>query len=203
LVSSSWIRLGLWSASALCFFRLVDGGLHGVLAPRWPGLAVVADLRISSLTLLGVAFALSAREIPLWTRGPDARTAKLIAYWLVGVLAVVHFGRFGKIPLPRWQDQVAHVLTGAIAEELLCRGLVLGAALAIWPRGWKAVAWSTAVFSLMHLQYHSFRLDQLALAQLAWTLPLGAVLATVAVRTRSLAVVMILHLVNNAIVVLA
>lgn len=204
----SWVRLTLWSSIALVVFRTVDSGLYRVLDVRWPALAVLPDLRLSTLTLLAVAFAISSRKngdnaaMKLWTRGPDARTVRLIAFWLAGVFAFVHLTGLGKFPLPRWQDKVAHVLTGAVAEELLCRGLVLGAALAIWPKGWRAIAWSSAVFSLMHLQYHGFRLDGPALAQLAWTVPVGITFATVAQRTRSLVVVMLLHIVNNAITLL-
>jgi membrane protease YdiL (CAAX protease family) len=81
--------------------------------------------------------------------------------------------------------------------------LILGAALALWPPGWKAVAWSAITFALMHLQYHGFRVNGLSLAQLAWTLPTGAVFAVVAMRTRSLIVVLLLHIANNAIVLLS
>ena len=72
------LRLVLWSCAALVVFRLVDSGLYAVIAPRWPSLAVLPDLRLSSLLLLASAL----------------------------------------IPLPRWQDQVAMVLAGAVAEEL-------------------------------------------------------------------------------------
>ena len=192
--------LALASALALVVFRVVDGGAFRYLAERAPELAIVADLRLTSLGLIAIAYAWSRDAVRLWTRAPDARTWRLVAAWLVGAAVLVRFVGVGKVPLPRWQDQVAFTVTGSAAEELLCRGLVLGTALALWPRGRRAIVWSAVTFALLHLQYHGFRLDGLALAQLAWTLPAGLVFATVAARTESLALVYVLHVANNAIV---
>ena len=202
-----WARLVFWSCVALFVFRVVDTSLYGALAARGSALAVLADVRVSSLALLAAGYGASrrgpTREMPVWTRGPDPRTRRLAIVWLAGVFLCVHFLGVGKIPLARWENRVAHLFTGVLAEELLCRGLVLGAALAIWRTGWRPIAWSAVVFAAMHLQYHGFRLDGLALAQLVWTLPQGAMFATIAVRTRSLLFVVLLHIANNVLVFLA
>ena len=44
---------------------------------------------------------------------------------------------------------------------------------------------SAAIFALMHLQYHAFRLDAASLSQVAWTFPFGILLGWIVERTGS------------------
>ena len=120
------------------------------------------------------------------------------------MIVSVHSFGFGRVPLARWQDVFAFTFTGPLAEELLIRGLVLTAAARIWPpsdlRPSRAVFFAATTFSLMHLQYHSFRFDSASCAQLAWTFPFGVLTGWMAERTGSLWPSFALHLLNNALV---
>ena len=114
----------------------------------------------------------------------------------------------GVVSLPRWQDRLAFHLIGVVNEELLCRGLVLGAAIAAFRVSASrfrhpAVVATTIVFALMHAQYHGFAPGPALVAQLLWTLPLGLACSALAFETRSLWPAVALHLANNALVGLA
>jgi membrane protease YdiL (CAAX protease family) len=192
-------------------FRVVDTGLYRATRTTLPRLALAADLRLSSLALvclLVLATRARARLRALTVAPGDlGRFGRVVGAWLFGCWGTVHFTGIGRIPLPRWQDVAAFAGTGPLAEELLVRGLVLDAALGVWPargRGPGRGAYvSAAVFALMHLQYHAFRVDTASLSQLAWTFPLGVILGWLGERTKSLWLAAATHAVNNAIVLLA
>ncbi len=85
----------------------------------------------------------------------------------------------------------AIAITPAICEELLCRGVLARALVAPLGRG-GAVVVSAILFAGLHLSAYRF----------VPTFLLGVVLATVALRTRSLWTSMIVHAFNNGAVVL-
>lgn len=203
-------RLAITSVLALVVFRLVDRGIFVLSERRVPALAVGADLRFTSLLLLcGLVLTTNARAVLGLPRGDLRREVRLVPWilgWLGATVISVHIFGVGRVGLPRWQDVFAFSVTGPIAEELLIRGLVLTAAECVWPpvglRPGKAVYFSAAVFSGMHLQYHAFRIDLSSCLQLAWTFPLGILLGWIVERTHSIWPSLAVHLVNNALVLL-
>lgn len=198
--------LVLWSVASLVFFRVVDTGLFRLIAPHSRALAVVPDLRLTSLLVLVGLFVWTRPEIgwrPAW---PGLKLWLVSLCWLTWTYAWVHATGIGKFPLARWEDLAAHVGAGLVAEELLVRVFVLGAALNAFRTskgGWRPVLWSAAVFALMHHQYHAFRFDADSWLQAIWSFPLGVLLATLTARTRSVAPALFVHLLNNVLVVLA
>ena len=179
---------------ALVVFRL-DTLLYRVTSAWSPTLALLADLRVPSVLLILVLVLATEARCLLARPALDCTTVLWAIAWLAGVAVSVRLFGVGRVPLPRWQDHVAFSLTGSFAEELLVRGLVLVAALHLWParadRPAFAVLYCAVVFSLMHLQYGA------STAQLAWTLPAGALLAWMTVRSRSLWPAWVVHVLGN------
>ncbi|HEY1099518.1 MAG TPA: CPBP family intramembrane glutamic endopeptidase [Myxococcota bacterium] len=198
----------LVSAMALVIFRAVDTTLfHALPAP----LAVLADVRVTSLLVL-VALCVaapSARALLAWPHRSPSRRVVVLCVVVVAIACVAPaLTGVGIVALPRWQDRLAFHVVGVVNEELLCRALVLGAALAVWPRSSgststlrePAVIATTIVFSLLHAQYHGFVAGPALYAQLLWTLPTGLALTALAFETRSVWPAVGVHVVNNALV---
>lgn len=199
------LRLAMVSVAALFVFYLIDTRIFVWAHERAPLLGRLADLRITSLAAIGTVYALTASRLPLRPSRPSGTVLRVVAIWLLGTFVCVHFFGIGRVPLPRLEDRVAFALTGSLGEELLCRGLVLGLALVRWPASQhprRALVFSSVVFAAMHLQYHHFDLGA-AYLQMAWTLPAGYVFGLVALRTRSVGVAWIVHVINNLIVLFA
>ena len=196
------------SLLALVIFRVVDATLYSMLpAP----VSVLADLRVTSfLVVLTLCLAApSARAfLSRPTQGPSRRIIALCILVLSLSFAVPALTGVGFVSLPRWQDRIAFHFIGVVNEELLCRGIVLGAALAVLPRASStlrqpAVVATTIVFSLMHIQYHDFTLNSALFAQLLWTIPIGLALTALAFETRSVWPSVGVHVGNNLLVGLA
>lgn len=205
------------SVFALVVFRLVDTGLFALLPP---GLKVLADIRVPSLLLL-LALCLgvpSARPLLGAPRALPGRPVLVMGAVVLAMSFVVPaLTGTGLIHLPRLEDRVAFYVLGAFNEELLCRALVLGAALKVFVPASSssfssssssslrqpAVIATTIVFSLMHAQHHDFVFGPALNAQLLWTIPLGLALSALAFETRSLWPSVVVHIANNALVGLA
>jgi len=88
---------------------------------------------------------------------------------------------------------------GPIAEELLFRGAVFELAKRVFPQSTAApIAISAVLFSAYHLQIPGYEVTPFVLFQLAFTLPLGVVLATLRTWTGSLWPGLLLQIVTNA-----
>lgn len=199
-----WVRLLAVSAATLVVFR-IDSLLYRLLAPWSSALAMLADLRLSSLVLIGLGWAAFKPRLGWQMRPLDRGLVKWTGIWLAGAFVGTHLLGMGQVHLTRWQDEVAFLITGLLAEELLCRGLVLDAATRLWPWGGSrgpsvAAFWSAVIFALMHHQHHAFRFSPAAWFQVAWTFPLGLLLAWLTERTRSLLPAIGVHFLNNLIV---
>jgi membrane protease YdiL (CAAX protease family) len=194
------------SISALVVFQLIDSGLYRLVAPYSARLALLPDLRLTSIAILVAALVWVRPGIGCRWVAPEFRSSFAAACLISATFASVHITGVGKVQLDRWQDVAAFLVTGVIAEELLCRGLVLGVALKVFQGRSSHVAaifWSVAIFALMHHQHHGFRFDASAWLQVAWTVPLGAVTAVLTVRSRSLMPAVLVHGLDNLIVYLA
>jgi membrane protease YdiL (CAAX protease family) len=183
----------------------LDAFIYRLAASSFPLLRLIADLRIPSLAAV-VACILVARPPAL--RAPDKRLHRsenrIAIYWLVGAAIAVHVFGVGRVPLPRWEDQVSFLVTGVLIEELVFRALVQDAASRVWGddrilRVPRCVWVSATAFALSHHQYHAFRFDTAAWMQVAWTFPIGIVLGLLTFRYRSILPAIFVHLLNNII----
>lgn len=84
------------------------------------------------------------------------------------------------------------VVVGPIAEELLFREAIAGEMMRRGANPWAAILVSALAFSIVHLNF----------AQGIYALPLGILFGIIYVRTRSIVLTAILHIVNNGIVVI-
>ena len=138
-----------------------------------------------------------------WFNHTDwSRVTKLSLWWLAAWAAgSVTYGALRGPWLPYVTGTAAvlgFLVFGPIAEELLFRGAVFELAQRAFPHETAApILISTALFSAYHLQIHSYQITPLVLAQLAFTLPLGYVLAKLRAWTGSLWPGLLLHVITN------
>ena len=130
------------------------------------------------------------------------RVIKLSLWWLVAWAggSVIYGVLMDRGPYVAGSAAVIGFLVfGPIAEELLFRGAVFELAYRAFPHTTAAPVFiSTALFSAYHLQIHSYHITPFVLAQLAFTLPLGYVLAKIRAWTGSLWPGLLLHVITNA-----
>jgi len=199
-------------AIALLYFHLgarlqAAWGEWGLLASQWGLLALAA------LAFVGLGRYDARRTLALRRPAPRALLAAvLIALggmpvgWLIGWVQVRLFAPDlqGLEALERllsatdaqramWLVFVA-ALTPALCEELVFRGVLLQS-LGRELRPWRAIVLSAAVFGAFHLSFET------ALRFLP-TMWIGLLMATVVWHSRSIFASMVMHFVNNALVVL-
>jgi len=79
------------------------------------------------------------------------------------------------------------VITGPVAEELLCREAIEGEMLRRGAKPWTAIIVSALAFSILHLNF----------AQGLYALPLGIVFGIIYYKTGNIVVTTLLHILNN------
>ena len=93
---------------------------------------------------------------------------------------------------------IGFLLLGPIAEEMLFRGAIFELSQRSWPTAPLApIIFSTLLFSLYHLQLHSYRITPFVLLQLAFVLPLGYTLGKIRSLTGSIWPGFVLHVATN------
>ena len=89
-------------------------------------------------------------------------------------------------------------LLGPLTEELLFRGAIFELAQRSYPaKTLVPILISTVLFSAYHLQLHGFRITPFVVLQLAFTLPMGFVFATLRAWSGSLWPGLVLHMLTN------
>ena len=172
----------------------------------FPGLHWIGPSCICAALLATAIYIAIRPERPFegWLRQTDwNRVIKLSLGWLV---AWVGGSAIYGVLQGSWQPYVTgtaavlgFLVFGPVAEELLFRGAVFELAQRAFPHETAApILISTALFSAYHLQIHSYQITPLVLAQLAFTLPLGYVLAKIRAWTGSLWPGLLLHVITNA-----
>ena len=133
---------------------------------------------------------------------PWRRVMRLSMIWLVSWLlaasawALLH---------GRWEAYVVgafailgFTLLGPLTEELLFRGAVFELAERAYPaKALVPILISTVLFSAYHLQLHGFKITPFVALQLAFTLPMGFVFATLRAWSGSLWPGLVLHMLTN------
>jgi membrane protease YdiL (CAAX protease family) len=122
--------------------------------------------------------------------------------WLAGVAVLTFATDIWTFIPSSAADYVAFLVVGLLVEELLFRGVIFDLAKRSLPNRnasrippWVAV--SGVVFGLSHLQFHGFVLSPAALTQVAYTIPLGILLALLREYSGSLWLPIAFHLANN------
>lgn len=185
---------------------LVDQNAFAFLRLRAPGTEWIADLRLTSLSVIGgLAFATVDRSAFGAPRtAPPRGLVVACVLWLMGNAIAIHALGVWTYKPARVVDYAAFLLTGLACEDLLFRGVVfdlakraLGGEHAARVPRWVLV--SAVAFGLSHLQYHHFRLDAASMSQVAYTIPMGIILALLRERTASLWPPVLFHLLNNGV----
>jgi membrane protease YdiL (CAAX protease family) len=146
-----------------------------------PKLSWIADATIPSF-LVSLVIYLAVRPVRRFGL-PVPRTnwrwiVRASTYWLAvwltaSVVVPLTFGRF-RAYTHGAARLAGFVMIAPLAEELLFRGAIFELCeRAFARRRWTPVIVSTVFFSLHHLELHAFRLTEAALAQVAFTVPMG------------------------------
>lgn len=177
-----------------------------VLVHTHPAAGWIATAAIPScLAIGGLFFCLASRSVLRWPRlGPAdrrsvVRTSVLwLTVWLTGSAITAYATGHWTTYAIGWPAILAFLVFGPVGEELLFRGLIFEQARRLWTETASPAIWlSTIAFSLHHIQLHRFPLDKAALAQLAFTVPMGLVFAQLRERSGSLWPALLLHVATN------
>ena len=200
------ILLGLVIVLSLTQYKALSELLHPALA--WLGdvsgssfFDWLIDLRIGALLWTGAWF---------WWLGRSSGTHTLVRWPLVagligGTLVLSLWLIFGS---SIWVQTVLSlrevlVLVGVavLVEEWWFRGVAYNL---IRQRSstWATIVFTAVLFSLAHWQYHAFRPTAAALAQLAYTLPLGIIFGFLRAETDRLWLPIALHMMINSLAAL-
>ncbi len=196
-------------ACSLCLVTGVDDSVASVLGRFAPALAWIAWIRIPSLMVCAILFALT-RPGDAWRFSRKALSPPVLLValsWLIPAGYAVLVARVWIPALPRWIDIVAFLVTGLIAEELLFRGAIFQLAHRIHAERARLAAWSSVLassvfFALQHLQYHGFQWTPAAAVQVGYTFVMGVCFGVVRLRSESIWAPIAVHFINNLFVVL-
>ena len=179
LQSLGLLTLAALGTASLGLIRYTDLYLYRAAMHSMPTAAWIPDARITSCL---VAFALYRLLEKHWPTNREALQRNDV-YWLTLIgaawlssTAIADF--LVRVYLPPIHDVVeiaAFLMFGLMAEEFLFRGALFSVAKQMGG-GWFAIFVTAIFFSLSHFQYHSYDLTRDAIAQVAYTLPMGVAL---------------------------
>jgi membrane protease YdiL (CAAX protease family) len=132
------------------------------------------------------------------------RKLALLSLATLGMTASIIFGSsVWTQPVATLEAALVLVVIAVLVEECWFRGVVYAVLINRFPASPKlAIAVSSVLFSLNHWQYHGFRLTLPALAQIAYTLPLGLVFGYMRSATGRLWPGILVHMAINGLAVL-
>ncbi len=167
-------QYGLFLLPVVLLVRLKGYDMRDVLSLRRPSARAVAAAVLVGISAWTVVAGLLVRLLP-----PPESVSKGMEQLLL----------LGDKPIPLWGAWLLIAVTPAVCEETFFRGLVLGGfrRLGKWP----AILATGLLFGLAHASIY----------RLLPTVVLGVLLGFVVWRTRSIAASMIVHALNNGIVV--
>lgn len=201
----SLILLLVVGASTLVLTTFVNSGAAHLLELLKPGSSWVGYTAGPSALVALLLYLAVQPERPLAMPGRSTPWAKVLrlsglwlAAWLVGSFAYA-------VSQGQWSAYVSgtplligFLVLGPLGEELLFRGAVFELAQRSFPASaLTSILLSTVLFSAHHLELHGFRITPFVLTQLAFTLPMGLVLARVRSLTGSIWPSLLLHILTN------
>lgn len=210
LVTSPVFLLFLISIISFGFIAYTDRYLYQIFESIFKPLAIIADLRLTSLSIVFVAYLWLRKKYLLnfsAIKENQKRTLVLAAIWLIATAYFVLIKKVWVPTLKDWIDYVAFMITGLIAEEILFRGIIFDLSTKVF--GDKKllsfsmpVLFSAVVFGLQHLAYHKFEINAASITQVIYTTFTGIVFARIKESTGSLYWVILFHMINNSFTVI-
>ena len=202
----SKIILLVLSILSVGFISLTDKYIFDLLTGLHSPLALLADLRLPSLTIISVLYfvLIKTRLVePIDKISPGKRAFQGPLIWL---LMTAYFVLVKKVWVPNlkdWVDGTAFMLTGLIAEEILFRGILYDLCNKVF--GYRRflnfsipVLLTAILFGLQHLSYHGFKITPASTTQVVYTIFMGIVFATFKESTGRLWPVILLHMLTNS-----
>lgn len=195
----------LWLLTVGSVSLFVTYAANQALAHALPQVSGIGSSCMASVAAALVIYMAIRPERPFaWALAttPWGRVMRLSLRWLVwwflasGVWAFLH---------GQWQSYVVgafailgFTLLGPLTEELLFRGAIFELAQRSFPAEALApILISTVLFSAYHLQLHGFTMTPFVAMQIAFTLPMGLVFATLRAWSGSLWPGLALHVLTN------
>lgn len=174
-------------------------------------LAILADLRISSLAIVTIIYMYVYKFYPIQNDVIDRKKLeKAIVISIIWIIMTAYFVLVKKVWVPallNWVDYFAFMITGLLAEELLFRGALFNLCQSFF--GSKAIArisvtvWITSLlFGLQHLGYHHFRIDASTITQIIYTIIMGIVFGNLRLVTGKVWPVILFHFITNSFTVI-
>ena len=199
------LTLGVLGIASLGLIRYTDLFLYRAAMYSLPAAAWIPDARITSCL---VAFALYVLVGKCWRTHREAlqkkevgRLALIGVAWLSMVAVANFLVRVYVPPIHGVVETAAFLVFGLMAEEFLFRGALLPVAKQVGG-GWFGIFTSAIFFSLSHFQYHTYHLTPAAVAQAAYTLPMGITFGFLRERSDRLWPSIVLHFMNNGLTLL-
>lgn len=174
-----------------------------------PLLAIIADLRLTSLLLITLIWIWIGKKNQT-DRSDVAFHPRQLILPIIWTIFTAYFVLVKQVWVPKlvnWIDFTAFLLTGLLAEELLFRGTIFNLCGKVF--GFRKIAkfsapvWISAIlFSLQHLGYHGFQINSASVSQLSYTLLMGLVFGHFRESTGCLWPVITLHMITNSFTVI-
>ncbi len=189
---------------SLGLIPLTDKYFFNLLGRFCPSLAVIADLRLTSLLLVTLIWILFGEQSQTGRSDNPFKPRSLLlpAIWLALTAYFVLVKQVWVPALTHWADYVAFMGTGLLAEELLFRGTLFslcGKAFGFRKIGkFSAPVWiSASLFSLQHLGYHGFQINSASVSQVTYALLMGLVFGSLREASGFLWPAIALHVITN------
>ena len=190
---------------SLGFIMLTDRFFFNLFGGETSTLAIVADIRLTSLAILLIAYQWLKKILPVdhyENHRLIRRTVWLSMAWLILTAYFVLVKKVWVPSLQTWADVIAFMITGVVAEEILFRGIIFDLTrVAFKARGVLAfstpVLMSSLLFGLQHLSYHGFQITPASITQVLYTTLMGMVFASIREASGRLWPVVGFHMLNN------
>lgn len=206
------LKASLFLASLLSLGLIVvsETLLYKILSPFSQTLAsFLLQFRFFSLILCYFLYKLSQQFI---TRSEQEvcnwkKTISVSTLFLILTFFVVFILKAWVPKVEMWTEIIPFLFTGVLAEEFLFRGCIYNLIKEAKPKIFfgpftYAVFFSSLLFGIQHLSYHSFSLTQNSLTQVAYTFLGGLFCATVRESSGKLWPAILLHIAVNSIALL-
>ena len=196
------LALMILGIASLGLIRYTDLFLYRAAIYSLPSAAWIPDVRITSCLIAFALYALVRKHWPTYHEALQEKDVYWVALvssgWLLGTVVAVFWVRVYLPPIHGVVETIAFLVFGLMAEEFLFRGAIFSVAQHLGG-AWFAIFASAIFFSLSHFQYHAYHLTPEAIAQVAYTFPMGITFGFLRQRSDRVWPVMVVHFINNGI----
>ncbi len=184
------------------FITYLSNSIFARTLPHIPGIGASCVASVISAMAIYIAvrpshvFALALPSTP-WRRVVKLSIVWIVLWLVAATTAALMRGSWHAYAVGSLAI-LGFVLLGPLTEEFLFRGAIFELAERSYPaNAWAPVMLSTILFSAYHLQLHGFKITPFVVLQLAFTLPMGIVFATLRHWSGSLWPGFVLHVLTN------